>query len=248
MARGLACFVPRRPAVAGAAGAGRARAHAQQGRRGLAAGLCRARDLHERARPRVVLRRHGAQQERAVGADAGAFVVFSLMAVLWCVYGYSFAFTEGNAYIGGFDRLFLKGTFDSAKGEFAMARHVLQEHADPGAAVRRVPGHVRGDHLCPHPGRVRRAREVLGGAALHRAVVHVRLHADRAHGVVLGRPGRLHGIRRSSTVLNAKAGYDLAVGRARLRGRHRGAHQRRYRGPGGCLLHRQARGLRQAKR
>jgi Amt family ammonium transporter len=37
------------------------------------------------------------------------------------VYGYSLAFTEGNAYIGGFDRLFLKGTFDSAKGEFAMA-------------------------------------------------------------------------------------------------------------------------------
>jgi Amt family ammonium transporter len=49
------------------------------------------------------------------------FVVFSLIVVVWCVYGYSLAFTEGNAYIGGFDRLFLKGTFDSLKGEFAMA-------------------------------------------------------------------------------------------------------------------------------
>jgi Amt family ammonium transporter len=49
------------------------------------------------------------------------FVVFSLVTVLWCVYGYSLAFTEGNAYFGGFDRLFLKGTFDSIKGEFAMA-------------------------------------------------------------------------------------------------------------------------------
>jgi Amt family ammonium transporter len=49
------------------------------------------------------------------------FVVFSLVTVLWCIYGYSLAFTEGNAYFGGFDRLFLKGTFDSAKGEFAMA-------------------------------------------------------------------------------------------------------------------------------
>ena len=48
------------------------------------------------------------------------FVVFSLIVVVWCVYGYSLAFTEGNAYIGGFDRLFLNGTFDSAKGEFAM--------------------------------------------------------------------------------------------------------------------------------
>ena len=49
------------------------------------------------------------------------FVTFSLIIVLWCVYGYSLAFTEGNAFFGGFDRLFLNGIFDSAKGEFAMA-------------------------------------------------------------------------------------------------------------------------------
>ncbi|MFP5348799.1 MAG: ammonium transporter [Gammaproteobacteria bacterium] len=48
------------------------------------------------------------------------FVVFSLVTVLWCVYGYSLAFTEGNAYFGGFDRLFLKGLFNPATGEFAM--------------------------------------------------------------------------------------------------------------------------------
>jgi Amt family ammonium transporter len=49
------------------------------------------------------------------------FVVFSLVTVLWCIYGYSLAFTEGNAYFGGLDRLFLKGTFDPVKGEFAQA-------------------------------------------------------------------------------------------------------------------------------
>ncbi len=49
------------------------------------------------------------------------FVTFSLITVLWVVYGYSFAFTEGNAYFGGTDRLFLKGIADLAKGEFAMA-------------------------------------------------------------------------------------------------------------------------------
>jgi len=49
------------------------------------------------------------------------FVTFSLITVLWVVYGYSFAFTEGNAFIGGTDRLFLKGVADLAKGEFAMA-------------------------------------------------------------------------------------------------------------------------------
>ena len=48
------------------------------------------------------------------------FVTFSLITVLWVVYGYSLAFTEGNAFIGGFDRLFLKGVFDPATGSFAM--------------------------------------------------------------------------------------------------------------------------------
>jgi Amt family ammonium transporter len=49
------------------------------------------------------------------------FVVFSLITVLWCVYGYSLAFTEGNKFIGGLDRLFLKGTADTNAGTFAMA-------------------------------------------------------------------------------------------------------------------------------
>jgi ammonium transporter, Amt family len=41
------------------------------------------------------------------------FVTFSLVVVLWCVYGYSLAFTEGNAFLGGLDRLFLKGASDA---------------------------------------------------------------------------------------------------------------------------------------
>ncbi len=47
-------------------------------------------------------------------------VTFSLIVVLWFIYGYSLAFTEGNAYIGGFDRLFMKGLFNPADGSFAM--------------------------------------------------------------------------------------------------------------------------------
>jgi len=43
------------------------------------------------------------------------FVTFSLITVLWCIYGYSLAFTENNAFIGSFDaRLFLKGVFDGS--------------------------------------------------------------------------------------------------------------------------------------
>ena len=48
-------------------------------------------------------------------------VTFSMIVVLWFIYGYCLAFTEGNQFIGGFDRLFMKGLFDAAKGEFAMA-------------------------------------------------------------------------------------------------------------------------------
>jgi Amt family ammonium transporter len=36
-------------------------------------------------------------------------LVFSLVAVLWVLYGYSLAFTPGNAFIGGWDRLFGNG-------------------------------------------------------------------------------------------------------------------------------------------
>lgn len=47
-------------------------------------------------------------------------VVFSMIAVLWTIYGYSFAFTEGSAFIGGLDRLFLGGvTPDSVAATFS---------------------------------------------------------------------------------------------------------------------------------
>jgi Amt family ammonium transporter len=51
------------------------------------------------------------------------FVTFSLIVVLWVIYGYSLAFTEGNAFVGGFDRLFLKGVFtpNATGGDFATA-------------------------------------------------------------------------------------------------------------------------------
>ncbi len=48
-------------------------------------------------------------------------VTFSLIVVLWFVYGYSLAFTEGNAFIGGLDRLMMKGVWDNVAGTFANA-------------------------------------------------------------------------------------------------------------------------------
>jgi ammonium transporter, Amt family len=48
-------------------------------------------------------------------------VTFSMIVVLWMVYGYSLAFTEGNAFIGGWDRLFMRGLFDAQTGIFSPA-------------------------------------------------------------------------------------------------------------------------------
>lgn len=42
------------------------------------------------------------------------FLIFCLVALLWAIYGYSVAFTQGNAFFGGFDRLFLAGLTSSS--------------------------------------------------------------------------------------------------------------------------------------
>ncbi len=48
------------------------------------------------------------------------FAVFSLISVLWVLYGYSIAFTEGSAFFGGLDKVFLKGiTPDSVAATFS---------------------------------------------------------------------------------------------------------------------------------
>ena len=48
------------------------------------------------------------------------FVVFSLISVLWVIYGYSVAFTEGGSFFGTLDKLFLKGmTVDSVAATFS---------------------------------------------------------------------------------------------------------------------------------
>jgi Amt family ammonium transporter len=48
------------------------------------------------------------------------FSIFALISVLWVIYGYSLAFTGGSPFIGGFDKLFLKGvTPDSIAATFS---------------------------------------------------------------------------------------------------------------------------------
>ena len=53
------------------------------------------------------------------------FVIFSMMAVLWAVYGYSVAFTEGTPFFGGFSKLFLAGiTPDSLAATFSKGAYI----------------------------------------------------------------------------------------------------------------------------
>jgi ammonium transporter, Amt family len=53
------------------------------------------------------------------------FVIFSMTSVLWAIYGYSVAFTEGNAFFGGLSKLFLKGiTPDSQAATFSKGVYV----------------------------------------------------------------------------------------------------------------------------
>ena len=57
------------------------------------------------------------------------FVVFSLITVLWVVYGYSAAFTEGNAFFGTLDKLFLKGVTPESVGATFSKGVVISELA-----------------------------------------------------------------------------------------------------------------------
>ncbi|HNC02657.1 MAG TPA: ammonia channel protein, partial [Agitococcus sp.] len=50
------------------------------------------------------------------------FTVFSLISVLWMIYGYSIAFTEGNAFFGSLSKVFLSGvTPDSLAATWSKA-------------------------------------------------------------------------------------------------------------------------------
>lgn len=49
------------------------------------------------------------------------FMIFAVIIVLWCIYGYSLAFTEGGRFIGKFDRVMLQGMWDPMQASFTSA-------------------------------------------------------------------------------------------------------------------------------
>jgi Amt family ammonium transporter len=51
---------------------------------------------------------------------------FVLGLVLWFIYGYSLAFTEGNAFFGGLSRAFFSGMFTPSDGKYAMSNSLTE--------------------------------------------------------------------------------------------------------------------------
>jgi ammonium transporter, Amt family len=49
------------------------------------------------------------------------FAIFCVIAVLWVIYGYSVAFSNGNEFFGGLDKLLLSGVVFDANGAFVPA-------------------------------------------------------------------------------------------------------------------------------
>ena len=115
-----------------------------------------------------------------------------------------------------------------------LERHRQSESAggdDPRDRLHLLPDDLRDHHAGADRRRLRRAHEVLGDAVVHRPVGDLRLCADRALGLGAGRLPVHRQLRRHGQG-------------ARLRRRHRRAHQRRRRRPDVRDLPRQAQGHR----
>ncbi len=56
------------------------------------------------------------RQKNMLSVLMQVFVIFSLMAVLWALYGYSVAFTAGNPFFGGLGKAFLAGVTPESLG------------------------------------------------------------------------------------------------------------------------------------
>jgi Amt family ammonium transporter len=115
-------------------------------------------------------------------------VTFSMIVVLWFIYGYSLAFTEGNAFFGGFDRLFMKGIWDNVAGTFANGATFSKGVVIPEIVFAAFQATFAGITCALIVGAFRRTHQVLRRAAVHGDLVHLQLRTDGAHGVVLDGP------------------------------------------------------------
>ena len=65
------------------------------------------------------------RQKNMLSVLMQTFAIFSLMGILWALYGYSVAFTGGNAFVGGLSKAFLAGiTPDSIAATFSKGVYI----------------------------------------------------------------------------------------------------------------------------
>jgi Amt family ammonium transporter len=138
----------------------------------------------ERPGAGAVLRRPGPHQEHAVGADAGVHDRLD-RSLVWVCWGYSLAFTGGSPFVGGFSKAFLKGVDASTlRGDLLngvyIPEYVFVVFQMTFACI--TPALIVGAFA-------ERIKFSAADAAVRRAVADDRLFPDRAHGLVLGRPG-----------------------------------------------------------
>ena len=174
------------------------------------------------------------------------FVTFSLIVVLWCLYGYSLAFTEGNAFFGGFDRALHEGhvrrrsTGDVLDG----ARPSARASCIPELLYVAFQATFAAITCCLIVGAFAE-RMKFSAVLLFMVLWFTFSYCPIAHMVWFWPGPDAYTSKDVVDAMNAKAGLHLAVGRARLRRRHGGAHQRGRRRPGRRLHGRQAHRLRQ---
>ena len=162
-----------------------------------------------------------------------SFGALGLISVLWVLYGYSLAFGNdvGGGLLGNLDFVGLKGLLAADPARRRRGRGGRH----PAAGVRRLPGRLRDHH--------RRADLAARSPTA----------PSSAPGWCSPASGRRSSTSRSRTGSSPSTATPAEVGRLdrqrpqgdRLRRRHRGAHQRRCRGPGARARARQADRLRQ---
>ena len=167
------------------------------------------------------------------------FVGFSLITVLWCVYGYSFAFTAGNPFFGGTDRLFLNGVFDAVKGTFALGATFSKATPMYEIVFVAFQATFAAITCCLILGSI--VERIKFSAVLVFLVIWFTFsYLPVAHMVWFWAGPDAYTDAASADANNAMAGLHLAVGRSRFRGRHGRAHQRRCRRVGWRIRARQA--------
>ncbi len=139
------------------------------------------------------------------------FVTFSLLVLLWAIYGYSIAFTQGTTPSSA------ASTGCSCP---AWTRRTTARRWPPSARAWCIPEFVyfcfqatfAAITPCLIVGALRGARQVLRDAGVHGAVVHLLLPADRAHGLVVGGSGRVHRRTDGGAAATATAGFIFQKG------------------------------------